>query len=112
MKLVIDPDTMTVRDMEDFETVSGHTMAEFVQRFQGQGEVALSAFPAKMLTAMVWIFGRKSDPAFTLEDARDTRLAELEVDNPPSGANGPARSSNGSRNSRASTGSRRRNSGA
>lgn len=113
MRLEINPETMTLRDIEDMEAATGRPIGEFLARFEGRqaGEVRLTDFPAKMLTAMVWVFGRKTEPTLTLEEARDTALVELDFSLPPEGAGGTERASNGSRNSRASTGSRRRNSG-
>ena len=113
MKLTIDPEQMTLRDMEDLEQVSGKPVGEFIAKFQGKagGDIRLVDFDAKTIVAMVWIFGRKSEPGLTLDAARDTALASLEFDVPPGEAGGAARASNGSRSSRASTASRRRISG-
>lgn len=107
MRLVIDPEEMTLRDMEDFEAASGATMAQFVGMFEGkpETEIRLTDFPPRMLTAMVWVFGRKSDPTLTLDGARDVRLVDLEAEGPPSVAGG--RSGSGSRRSPSSTGTRR-----
>lgn len=113
MKLQIDPARMTLRDMEDMEAVTGQPIGAFLERFQGRRgeEVSLADFPAKMITAMVWVFGRKEEPGFTLDEARDLALTELDIAVPPAQAGGAARGSNGSRSSRGSTASRRRNSG-
>lgn len=113
MNLVIDPGRMTLRDMEDFETATGEPIGKFLGKFQGRdaADIQLSDFPAKMLTAMVWVFGRKSQPGLTLEDARELGLKDLEFDSPPVSAGGVQSASSGSRNSRGSTASRRRISG-
>ena len=90
MKMVIDPATLTFQDIEDMEEATGRPIGEFLGRFQGRAgdEIRLGDFPAKMLTAMVWVFGRRQEPGMTLADARAMSLAELEIDNPPRAAGG------------------------
>lgn len=34
---------------------------------------------AKVMKGLVWIVGRQTDPSYTLEDARNTRVTELEI---------------------------------
>ena len=113
MKLAIDPEAMTLRDIEDMEAVSGRPIGEFLGRFQGKSseQITLGDFDAKTIVAMVWVFGRKNEPGLTLDEARDTRLMDLGFETPPDGASGTERASSGSQNSRASTASRRRISG-
>lgn len=113
MKLTIDPNSLTFQDIEDMEEATGRPIGEFLAKFQGRDgkDISLAEFPAKMLTAMVWVFGRREEPGLTLEGARAMRLAELEMNNPPAEAGGATKGSGGSRSSRGSTGSRRRISG-
>jgi len=112
IRLEFDPNDLTLGDMEDIEAATGEPFGAFAQRFQGKSEAeVLATLPSKVLTAMVWIAGRRNDPTFTLQRARDTKATEIEAGRPPAKAAGTQRSSGGSPNSRASTASRRRISG-
>ena len=110
MKLEIDPHSMTLGEMEDFEAAAGASFAELAKLFDSGQPVRMSEIPIRILTAMVWIFGRRADPELTIEATRKIKLMDLAAELPPSTA-GEAASSATSRSSRTSTSSRRRNSG-
>lgn len=91
INLRLDFDDLTIGDLEDFEEGVGATLDESLKRypvvddegnkvFDAKGrpetEVRLSA---KALRHLVWIVKRKEDPAFTAEDARNLKVASLEV---------------------------------
>lgn len=108
-KLTIDPNALTIGDLEDFEEVTGVSLDEAlkprrVYETDDDGDLILDAAgnkkpvmetdpaskrkrPAteikvttKILKALIWISNRKSDPAFTLEDARNVKVTELVID--------------------------------
>lgn len=79
MKLDLDPNDLTIGDMEDFEDVTGSRLDELLGTRNGDGV----KFTAKQLVAFVWIVTRKSNPAFTLDDARATKITDLEVNLEP-----------------------------
>lgn len=102
MKITMNLDDLTLREIEDFETASGLSIGEI-----GAGK----ALPARALRALVWVVQRREDPAYTYEAAGDVKVGDLEFEGPPAGA-GIADSAAISRPSRISTGTRRGNSGA
>lgn len=99
MKLTLDFDDLTVGDIEDFEAACGIDITTL-----GPGNV-----PSKALAPLIWITQRRTNPAFTIEDARAVRISELEYEGPPAPA-GPAALKAGSRPSRSSTATPRRKS--
>jgi hypothetical protein len=108
-KLVFDESSITIGDLEDFEDAIGISLmtalkAEKVRdddgkivrhdnadncREAGCGDKCENAgrpfealnLSAKVMKGLVWIVARQSDPEFTLEDARRTRVTELEIVN-------------------------------
>lgn len=88
-KLRFDPEDMTVGDLEDFEEVTGRPLSEV---FKG-GE---AAFDAKVIKAMVWIAFRRDDPEFSLDDARNVKVSEIDI-----APSAPAASANGGRPTKA-----------
>lgn len=94
-KLSINPQDMTIGDLEDFEDVVGMSMDKafkpvplldengervFEKDAKGvlrpQTTVELST---KALKALIWIVKRQDNPDFTLEDARKIKVSELEL---------------------------------
>lgn len=111
MKLQIDPASMTLGDMEDYEAASGSTVGRLIERFEDGGPIGVRDFTTRELVALVWVFARRADPGLTVEDVREMRLIDLEFESPPSEASGAPRGSTGSPSSRESTGSRPQSSG-
>lgn len=98
MKLTINLEKLTLRDLADFEEKSGMPFGDV-----GTGK----ALPAQALWALVWVAQRREDPSFTYEAAGDLEITELDFGgtDPQPAAGEPT--SVTSRSSRNSTGSRR-----
>lgn len=92
MKLHIDPNDLTIGDLEDFEEVTGVSLQEALKPvplldengekvFDEKGrpitEVQVST---KTLKGLVWIIGRKENPSFSLTDARNVKVTSLEIE--------------------------------
>lgn len=95
-KLVVDPNSMTIGDLEDFEDACGMSMdkafksvvvrdeegnvvydepdAKGIRRPKTEVQVS-----AKVLKTLVWIVKRADNPEFTLDDARSVKISELEL---------------------------------
>lgn len=69
---------LTVADIEDLETVLGIDFGDV----QGALEGSTTGGRLRIMAALVWVYRRKSEPAFTFEDARalppDTLTAAME----------------------------------
>lgn len=79
MEIVLDVNQLTVGDVEDIEAICEKSFDEL--DFQHPS--------AKLMKAIIYITGRRDDPAFTLEDARQVRLTDVRLQeevNPPTGA--------------------------
>jgi hypothetical protein len=90
VSLKLDPDALTLGDMEDFEDVTGKTIEEVLrpQKVYENGKVVKDDkgrpvtevhIPSKALVALVWVVNRQSNPDFTLADARKVRVGDLEI---------------------------------
>ncbi len=90
--LALDPDTLTIGDLEDFESVVGRPIFEAlapkaqldddgnVIRDEKGRPVKSVQMDAKSLKAIVWITSRRDNPDFTLEDARNVKVSSFSVD--------------------------------
>lgn len=105
-KLTIDPNAMTIGDLEDFEDVVGLSMdkafkpvpvlddegnrvyAEPDDKGIARPEMTVE-LSTKALKALVWIIKRQDDPNFTLEDARNVKVSELDIEGEPDSADHP-----------------------
>lgn len=101
--LRIDPDALTIGDLEDFEDVTGASLfdaikpvqvrdedGEIVRDEKGRPETEVK-LTAKALKALIWIMKRIDQPDFSIEDARNVRVTSLEIlgdDEPESEGNG------------------------
>jgi hypothetical protein len=63
-------DNLTLGDIEDFETASGVSVTTLTDG---------GTLPVKAVVALVWVVRRQTEPAFTLDDARRLRMADLEA---------------------------------
>lgn len=58
---------LSLGELEDLETATGMSAAEMAE----------NASRPKVLTAVLWVIRRRTDPTFTLEDARQVKLSAL-----------------------------------
>ena len=92
MRLHIDPDSMTIGDLEDFESVTGKSfdkvLAGTIVKDEETGEVIKDdkgrpvrevSMRAVDLKALIWVTQRAANPEFTLEDARNVRVTDLAI---------------------------------
>lgn len=70
-KLIIDLEQLTLGDLEEIERLAGADAMG--QLFSGQ-------IRASVLVPLLYVYKRKSDPAYTIEDARAVKVTELDVD--------------------------------
>ncbi|TXH55731.1 MAG: hypothetical protein E6Q97_08205 [Desulfurellales bacterium] len=66
--LTLDPNELTLGEGEEFEELTGVTVASIKPG---------AALPVKALTVLVYLIRRRTDPSYSLEDARKVRFAEL-----------------------------------
>jgi hypothetical protein len=91
VSLRIDPDILTIGDLEDFEDVVGAPLYDVLQPKpvrDAEGKKVLdddgrpeleTQIPTKALKALIWITQRVEKPEFTLQDARNVRVSALEL---------------------------------
>lgn len=91
ISLHLDPDLLTLGDLEDFEDTVGRPVDEVLaprlildedgnKTFDERGRPITGVrIPAKALVCLVWLVNRKDNPAFTLADARKVRVDQLEI---------------------------------
>lgn len=74
MDILLDVSQLTVGDVEDIEEICGKQL----------DELDFKTPSAKLMKAIIYINGRRDNPDFTLEEARQVKLAEVKlVENPP-----------------------------
>ncbi|MCG5459622.1 hypothetical protein PSH03_005406 [Micromonospora sp. PSH03] len=85
----LNPDDLTLGDLEDFETYVGAGLDEAVKPkpvfdddgnrvFDEKGRpVSQTRIPTKALVALVWLVKRRETAGFTIADARDVRVNSL-----------------------------------
>ncbi len=71
IRLELDVNRFTLAELEDLEEATGMSFIQLGERLQ-TGE-----YPIKLLRALVWILRRRSDPTFTLEEARSLQLGDI-----------------------------------
>lgn len=64
----IDISDLTLGEAEEFEEITGLALSNF-----GEGK----PFPAKAIVALVYLTQHRTDPDFTLDDARGVRMSAL-----------------------------------
>ncbi|MEU3618846.1 hypothetical protein ABZ725_41965 [Streptomyces sp. NPDC006872] len=91
VSLRIDPDVLTIGDLEDFEDVVGSPLYDVLQPkpvrdefgkkvLDADGRPELQTqIPTKALKALIWITQRVEKPDFSLQDARNVKVAALEL---------------------------------
>lgn len=75
MKLTLDPNKITVGDIEDFEEATGSGLMEMVSKLSVDG---MTEMRGRDIKALIWIARRQDDPSFTLEQTRAVTLGELQ----------------------------------
>lgn len=71
MTLRFDPNSMKIRDLVDLEDAAG--AEAFQQIMEGKPT-------AKMIAALVWILKRRENPDFTLEDAYEVEVGQVDLE--------------------------------
>ena len=77
MKVNLDPAALTFGDLEAFEDAAGVGLMDTFSKIDKNGTTGLSI---KTVMALVWICGRKDNPALTFDDVRAMTFDELEID--------------------------------
>lgn len=85
----LNPDDLTLGDLEDFEELVGKPIDEVVKPVPVTDEFGARVFdakgrpemtvkvPTKAVIALVWLSQRRDNPEFTLADARKVRVGSL-----------------------------------
>jgi hypothetical protein len=91
VSLRVDPDVLTIGDLEDFEDVVGQPLYDVLQPkpvigpdgkkvLDEKGRPELQTqISTKALKALIWITQRMEKPGFSLDDARSVRVSALEL---------------------------------
>lgn len=69
-KLRIDPDELTLDEIEELETILGGGIDGIFNQGSPKGHA---------LKALIWIISKRDNPDFTLEDAGKLRLADIDL---------------------------------
>lgn len=69
--LEVDPEDLTLEEIGDLEDVTGKSLDEIA------ADLAVERYSAKLLIGLIWIAGRRTDPEYTLEQARAVKVGEL-----------------------------------
>ncbi len=69
---------LTLEEAEDFEEYTGVHPGDLAKLLKPDADGKATANPpTRIVTAIVWIFGRREDPTFTLVRARGMKFSEL-----------------------------------
>lgn len=74
MDIRFDLNALSLADAEDLEEYTGISIVGI------EGVLKSGSVPTRLLTGMVWIARRQTDPSFTLAQARELKLADLNVE--------------------------------
>lgn len=88
--LTLNPDDLSLGDLEDFEEMTGTSIEDVVKPvpvmvdgkrvFDEKGRPEMTVkIPAKALVALVFLSQRAKDPSFTREDARRIKVSQLNL---------------------------------
>jgi hypothetical protein len=94
--LTLDPDDLTIGELEDFEDTCGRSLEDLLRgEIQTDDEGNTVRDPKtnrpvrvvrpriKEIRCLVWIAKRRTHPDFTLEQARDVKIKELQLGSDP-----------------------------
>ena len=70
MRYKIELEDLTLGEAEELETLTGITLES----------IARGKPPVKVLTALLYLVNRRDNPAFTMDDARAIKIAQLDQD--------------------------------
>ncbi|WP_200209110.1 hypothetical protein [Micromonospora coerulea] len=91
MDLRINPDDLTLGDLEDFEDFTGKSIDEAIKpvpvlddegkrTFDEKGRPEMTVkVSTKAIICLVWLTQRKANPDFTVADARNVKVTSLVV---------------------------------
>lgn len=91
--LRLNPDDLTLGDLEDFEEYTGQNIDEVVKPvpvvnadgnrvFDAKGRPEMTVkVSTKAVVCLVWLIHRRTDPSFSITDARNVKVSALMVDN-------------------------------
>ena len=71
-KILFDVDSMTLADLEKLEEAADAPVSAIIQSLTG------GPLTARMIAAIVWMSRQKTNPAFTLEEARSLKIGEIQ----------------------------------
>lgn len=78
MKIILDPNSLTFGDLEDFESFTGQDLIGTFDQIGDKGDLA--GLNMKTILGLVWVCGRQQDESFSMDDARKVKISDLEVD--------------------------------
>lgn len=73
----LDPDNITLGDIEDMETHFGIKLGDFQKVFRPGAQVDTDSLDIKMLCAIVFLVKRVGDPDFDPKAVRRMRMSDL-----------------------------------
>jgi hypothetical protein len=73
--LALDPDSLTIGDLEDFEEIVGRDLFEVLPKNEAEAEGWQPG--VKVIKALVFLTQRRVNPDFTLADARNVKVTQL-----------------------------------
>ncbi len=75
--LVVDLNSLTINDLIEFETIAGVTFDEFTAEVAATGKSFSTAQMMRVYRALLFIVGRRDNPALTLEEAGNASLGDI-----------------------------------
>lgn len=74
-------DSLTLGEAMDFEEKSGLTLASLQRN---------TIPPMRALVAIIWVLGRRNDPAFTFDQAKEVRFSDINFEAAPTTGSTPS----------------------
>lgn len=94
MDLKLDPNDLTLGDLEDFENYVGKPIDDVIKPVpvldedgnrvfddKGRPEMTMKV-PAKAIICLVWLVNRKGNPDYTVAEARNVKVGSLVLTEP------------------------------
>lgn len=76
----IDPDDFTMGEVVDLEEYTGIPMEDWSgYRWPGQPNDGRPPLPKRIVIGLLWIAGRRDDPSYTIADATNVKISDLNV---------------------------------